>query len=1062
MKTKKLLVAYLLSTTITVATATSQNLWLGRGDYWRSSLPITIINPSDQPLEGTPVSLMIGDQPGMAPLANTRSEAIRVVNSEGTQLLYGLWSGNQKLVISGTVPSGSTLVLPAICPPRTSVVYRLYYNNPTAWGVADFFTTQPDNSQNTTSSAKVTALAGEAEHLELSEVGADAPWLPHPDYRPHWTSYLIPSFLRKNHHPAATALWQYRLPLRLLNQTPQATGSILAIVNLNSIIRGSTVSDIYLTFQGERVTFSRLGKKLIFPCDLPPHTIQTYYLYLSTNTKHQPSTAHPATSTLGSDIPSDQVPASGEVHADIQPFMHLLHGSANLVQNPDFTQGTPEQPEYWSHSTPEPGVSYHLADDGCFSNRCASLSVAPGTRPAWRGWRQSVAVKPGHSYIFGAWLASENLQGSATLHAHLRRNDGSITSNGYLGAGPAISGDSPWTPLFNLTTIPPDAAQLQLHLTMNTTGILKHDGAMVAECITAIVGDPQTISIGNAIEAWQVNPIIKVFPETMPPARNTACQVALARNEAESLQLAIRASSDITTLEAEVDPPRGSRNTQLAPPEIGWVDYVPIDHPSSYYSLTTPAWELKFPSNAGSSDGWAGWWPDPISPYTITSLTANRTHSLWLTFKTDPQSQPGNYRGNIRLKSDGKTIKSIPYTLTVWNFTLPERPSCAAIYDIRMNQQWLHHGKSEAEARDEIMQIMADKKVCPDNCGVNLHFKRDSNGTVTCDFTAYDAAMERYFDHYKFPFAYTPRSLYLFGWEHPPRSFLGEAPFEGEPPYTNADRTRLRPEYKAAYQDALRLYWQHMQAKGWANRIVLYISDEPYLDKTHIKDQMKACCTMIHEVDPDIRIYCSTWRHCPDWNGYLNIWGIGHYGCFPAEEMETRRAAGDAIWFTTDGQMCTDTPYCAVERLLPHYCFKYGAEAYEFWGMTWFTYDPWQKGWHRYIHQSSTPGEYYYVRYPNGDGYLIYPGTRGTDTRPVTTIRLEAARDGVEDYEYLKLLQARTHDPAAQHLLAEFAALAEIPNAGGRFSTRILPDPDLLTTLRHRAGTLLSRPAPQP
>ncbi len=270
----------------------------------------------------------------------------------------------------------------------------------------------------------------------------------------------------------------------------------------------------------------------------------------------------------------------------------------------------------------------------------------------------------------------------------------------------------------------------------------------------------------------------------------------------------------------------------------------------------------------------------------------------------------------------------------------------------------------------------------------------------------------------------------------------------------------MRPAYKDAYQACLRLYWEHVKAQGWADKLVLYISDEPFLTKKHIIDQMKACCDMIHEVDPAIRIYSSTWRHCPDWNGYLDIWGVGHYGCFPVAEMQARRAAGDRIWFTTDGQMCTDTPFCAVERLLPHYCFKYGTDAYEFWGISWLTYDPWRFGWHSYIQQSSTPGESYYVRYPNGDGYLLYPGLPIGVSGPVTTVRLEAARDGVEDYEYLLLLKAaavRTSDPEAAQLLADFAALIDIPNAGGRYSSKILPDPARLAALRLRAGETLER-----
>ena len=342
-----------------------------------------------------------------------------------------------------------------------------------------------------------------------------------------------------------------------------------------------------------------------------------------------------------------------------------------------------------------------------------------------------------------------------------------------------------------------------------------------------------------------------------------------------------------------------------------------------------------------------------------------------------------------------------------------------------------------------------------------MKFKKGADGTVTADFTEYDAVASRYFDHYHFPVSYMPGCFYCFGWAMPPRPFLGENPYEGEWPYEGADWTKLRPAYKNLYQQALRLYWNHIKEKGWADKLVLYISDEPHFSRSNVVQQMKACCAMIHEVDPKIPIYSSTWRHCPEWNDSLDVWGIGHYGCFPVDEMKARVKAGNRIWWTTDGQMCTDTPYCAVERLLPHYARAFGADAYEFWGCTWLTYDPWKFGWHAYIRQSDTPGRTYWVRYPAGDGFLIYPPHEG-GTEPVSTIRLEAARDGVEDYNYLVLLDrmaAGTGARAAEaaRLAGEFRALVSIPNAGGRYSTRILPEPEKLASLRLRAGELLSQ-----
>jgi hypothetical protein len=181
--------------------------------------------------------------------------------------------------------------------------------------------------------------------------------------------------------------------------------------------------------------------------------------------------------------------------------------------------------------------------------------------------------------------------------------------------------------------------------------------------------------------------------------------------------------------------------------------------------------------------------------------------------------------------------------------------------------------------------------------------------------------------------------------------------------------------------------------------------------------------------------------------------------------MEARRRAGDRIWFTTDGQMCTDTPYCAIERMLPHYCFAHGAEAYEFWGVGWLTYDPYEYGWHSYINQSDAPGSHYYVRYPNGDGFLLYPGGPVGVEGPVSSVRFEQAREGVEDYEYLLLLrtlaeraEAAGRDASkARAALAMAADLVPVPNPGGKYSTKILPDPDVVPLLKEAVAREIER-----
>ncbi len=765
---------------------------------------------------------------------------------------------------------------------------------------------------------------------------------------------------------------------------------------------------------------------------------------------------------------------------------------ANLVTNGSFEQGRP-LPDGWRPTGPaegKDGVRFSLDNPGRpgLGSACARMDIPKGLGESWRGWHQTVPVRPGATYLLSAWLKGEGLDaGEARVHVHLRQADGSLCKTGGMTSlSQGISGTADWTCTSGHFTMPDDAAQFEIHLTTTASGTIWHDGVSLAEVAPGRISHFQCRPVpADGFALWPVVSVVKVFPDDPAPTEQQPLKISSAGNEREVLQLALRSGRAMGGIQIQATPPIGPEGPAgpgqgqpspscLPAPEIQVVGYVPIDYPTSYYQSEAPAWHRLLPSQRPGCDGWPGLWPDPLLSTDTLDIEPNATRAIWLTFRVPKDAPRGDYRGTVRLAAAGRLLVERDYTLHVWRFSLPDENHVAAIYDVRLGpggpSQW---GKPFERVYPELVRFLADRRLSADKIEPSPKI-RYIDGRVEADFTEYDKAAEFYFHELGLPYSYSPSQFYLFGWGHPPKTMFGEQPYEGEPPFADADRSQLRPEYKRVYQACLKAYWDHVKEKGWADRIVLYISDEPHDWHPHITVQMKALCGMIHEVAPAIPIYSSTWKHVPAWDGYLDVWGIGHYGGVPVDKIGQIQKAGDRIWFTTDGQMCTDTPYCAVERLLPHYCFKFGAQAYEFWGASWLTYDPYQYGWHSYIRQSSEPGKSYWIRYPNGDGFLIYPprelspaslSGRGTvssvaavDTfTPVSSIRLENAREGVEDYEYLHKLkslleeaQTAGRDTArARKALAAAAALVEIPNAGGRYSSRILPDPAAL--LRARA-----------
>lgn len=798
-----------------------------------------------------------------------------------------------------------------------------------------------------------------------------------------------------------------------------------------------------------------LGDQLLFESKLAPRSVQTCHVYFSGAATNESSS---------------NTADSGDGPPDIP---------GNLVRHGDF-EGSPSLPQDWTHTganagPASPSFGLDRPDRDGLGDRCLKMHVPSAAGRGWRGWHQNAPVQPGQTYLLAVWVKCQDVDGEVRVHAHRRQADGQLSADSpFASIGPSIGGTTDWTLLSGSLTMPRDTTVLQLHLTMEHPGTVWHDNVLL---IPVVPGEMLRVEsrpgVAQSLAMWQVPAVVKVFAEDGPESSPAAFQIAAARNESEPLQLSVRSARDRKALRIDLQPPTGPDGFRLDDAEIRVVGYVPIDYPTNYYQSESPVWHRKVPGHAAASDGWSGLWPDPLLPTDGFDLRADMTQPVWITFAIPKDAPAGQYTGLVRLLDGGQTIAERPLNVRVWDFALPDQSRLAAIYDVRLGPggaaQW---GKSFDELYPEIVRFMASRRLCPDTIRPGPRFWLE-DGQVRVDFTEYDRAAQVYFDELRLPFAYTPWDFYLFGWGHPPKTIHGQLPYEGEPPFESADRSQLRPEYRQVYQQMLRLFWDHLRQRGWHRKVVLYISDEPFDSQGPIREQMKALCRMIHEVDPEIPVYSSTWHHVPDWDGSLDIWGIGHDGRVPVAKMDQLRAAGKRIWFTTDGQMCTDTPYCAVERLLPHYCFQYGAEAYEFWGVSWLTHNPFQFGWHAYIHQSSEPGRSYWIRYPNGDGFLLYPGAAVGHPGIVSSVRFEQAREGVEDYEYLHLLRqlidigvrAGRDTAEGQRALDAAAALVEIPNAGGRYSTQILPDPERLYQVRQSLAAAiesLSKPAPPP
>jgi hypothetical protein len=123
-------------------------------------------------------------------------------------------------------------------------------------------------------------------------------------------------------------------------------------------------------------------------------------------------------------------------------------------------------------------------------------------------------------------------------------------------------------------------------------------------------------------------------------------------------------------------------------------------------------------------------------------------------------------------------------------------------------------------------------------------------------------------------------------------------------------------------------------------------------------------------------------------------------------------------------------------------CYAEEITGFLYWATDYWEKDPWQDP----------------LTYPggNGDGSLLYYGPEG----PVDSLRWETLRDGIEDYDYLALLQAAVKRAATGRSAAEAqrraAALLDVSPVT-RSYTDYTTSPAAIEAQRERIARMIER-----
>lgn len=426
-----------------------------------------------------------------------------------------------------------------------------------------------------------------------------------------------------------------------------------------------------------------------------------------------------------------------------------------------------------------------------------------------------------------------------------------------------------------------------------------------------------------------------------------------ARNELESLQLVLWTEKD----PAEVTVTWTGLN------HVGSGAPLPAENLHGrlvgYVYTSPPAYEVER----------TGDWPDPLKPYAngqSFEIEPGKVQPLWLTLRVPEDAAAGLYKGVLRVSSGGKTI-AFPMSATVWNFTLPQRPAYSTAFDFYPNRlkqayerDWPHvapqwRGRWE-ELTGQYFDLLLDYKMSP-----MVHVDPEDPADI--------AQINEYLQR-----GLTDFSVGLRG----------------------GHRGNNWPEDPVALQDLVPRYSRYAQLLRRENlleRAYVYTYDEPQ----ELDGRVLAIADMIRSADPELRNLIVL-QHEVDVDQYREWFEPMDIVCVRnvvlTDDMTRQiQSMGKTLWLYASGPkppfptFVVDYPATAY-RIMPWMSWKIGAEGLLFWTTNFWRTNPW-------LETNNTEWD------QNGNGVLLYPH----DSGPVPSMRMALIRDGVEDYDYLALLQ---------------------------------------------------------
>lgn len=413
-----------------------------------------------------------------------------------------------------------------------------------------------------------------------------------------------------------------------------------------------------------------------------------------------------------------------------------------------------------------------------------------------------------------------------------------------------------------------------------------------------------------------------------------------------------------------------------------------------------------------SSVGATGYWPDAIVPIQRPfSMAAQydvvRNRPLWVDLFIPSNTQAGTYQGEIEITQNGKSIRKLQLKVNVYDFSLPERTSLITYINVSRYQiAEFYHKPGDSKEISNLTQIYYDKLF-------ENRMEPWFNDMLSPNVELKNGKLKVTFDH--------ERYLYYMNTLQTKRVLLNTLP-------GNLDRQIKALPFTEEYNNIVKSYLSQVEAyfdkNGWHDRLVFNSPiDEPRSMKEY--ENTRKWGQLVKDATDNVPFLATRTpvppKDHPEWGslqGYVTNYSVhGNHLNDPAIEQiirDEKSKGGEITWYVSCDQRYPQPNYFidapAMDLIMiPWITAKYKMDGILYWAINWWseTANPWLNA--NTFHSGFLCSQGSIL---NGEGSLWYPGEyverytgQPNVNGPVSSIRFELLREGIEDYEYLNMLK---------------------------------------------------------